>query len=192
LAGWHALLQPARTEEAFHEATAELAAFPKSINAVSLAYLLRIRFLGAYRNWLKTGSVPEGYDAWELPTHKVAHLSWVLATTFKYRGALFAADGRFAEAAEDFRRAVSLLERQAPPILRFIGATAALQAFLSLRTHNEPTASQFRKTARDTFAEFSSTAAPALNGKKWADLCDCALNDSVAGGIKELQVAYAY
>ncbi|MCX8513174.1 MAG: hypothetical protein ORN83_15630, partial [Chthoniobacteraceae bacterium] len=59
LAGWHALLQPARTEEAFHDAFAELAAFPKSVNAVSLAYLLRIRFLGAYRHWLKTGSVPE-------------------------------------------------------------------------------------------------------------------------------------
>jgi tetratricopeptide (TPR) repeat protein len=172
VAGWHALLEPEATEESFQKALGELQHFPRSTHAISLAYLLRIRFLGAYRHWLLNGTVASEFDKWELPPKKVSHLSWVLASALKYRGTLFAASGRFSEATEDFQDAVFLLERQAPSVLRFMSATVSLQAFFSLQRHDIRTASAFLERARAVFGAFDGVAAPSLDGRAWLQVCE--------------------
>jgi tetratricopeptide (TPR) repeat protein len=174
IAGWHALLAPQTTEEAFQRALIQLREFPRATHAISLAYLLRIRFLGAYRHWLSSGTVASDFERWELPAKKVAHLSWVLASSLKYRGTLFAAGGKFAEAAEDFKSAVSLLERQAPPVLRFMGATVSLRAYLSLQRNIPNLAADFLERARAVFEAFDGTAGPSLDGRKWLKVFDAA------------------
>jgi hypothetical protein len=131
-----------------------------------MAYLLRIRFLGAYRHWLATSGVAPGFEAWDLPSPRVSHMSWVLATALKYRATLFAANGQFGEAAGDFKDAVSLLERQPTPLLRFISATVSLRAFLSLRHHDPQLASAFLKGAETVFAAFGGPN-PSLDGLGW-------------------------
>ena len=166
VAGWHALLEPGTAEQAFQDALEQLRRFPNATRAVSLAYLLRIRFLGAYRHWLETGKIAPGFETWELPPRKVSHLSWVLATALKYRATLFAANGQFHEAAGDFKDAVSLLERQAPPVLRFISATVSLRAFLSLQQHDPQLASVFLKGAETVFAAFGGSHT-SLDGPGW-------------------------
>jgi tetratricopeptide (TPR) repeat protein len=192
IAGWHALLESETTEEAFHQALEQLQLFPSSVHAPSLAYLLRIRFLGPYRHWLSTGTVSPGFETWELPPKKVSHLSWVLASALKYRGTLFAANGQFHEAAGDFKDAVSLLERQAPPVLRFMSATVSLRAFLSLRAHDAQQAAPFLERARSVFSAFNGVAGPALEGSAWLRVC--AIEDPAAqeAAFREKQLAFPY
>ena len=90
------------------------------------------------------------------------------------RGPLFSAGGKFADAAEDFKNAVSLLERQAPTVLSFMGATVSPRAYLSLQRHVPNLAADFRERARAVFEAFDSTAGPSLDGRKWLKVFDAA------------------
>ncbi len=192
IAGWHALLEPEKTEEAFGKAVEQLQHFPSSIHSTSMAYLLRIRFLGAYRLWLLTGAVPVGFEKWELPNKKVSHLSWVLASALKYRGTLFAAGGKIEDAARDFKDAVSLLERQAPPVLRFMSATVSLRAFLSLHRDKPLLASSFIERARAVFEAFDGVAGAARDGLPWLKVCDESDPTAREAAFKAKQEAFPY
>lgn len=192
LAGWHALLEPGTAEQAFHVALEELSRFPNATREVSMAYLLRIRFLGAYRNWLASGKIAPGFKTWELPQRRVSHLSWVLSTALKYRAALFAASGRFGEAAGDFRDAVSLLERQAPPVLRFISATVSLRAFLSLRQHEPQLASAFLEEAETVFSAFGSVPGSGFDGHGWLKVLGEQSPKSQEEAFKWIQGGFPY
>jgi hypothetical protein len=191
IAGWHALLEPETGERAFHEAHAQLSSFPRATHESSMAYLLRIRFLGAYRRWLATSEVAPGFETWELPSPKVSHMSWVLATALKYRATLFAANGQFREAAGDFRNAVSLLERQAPPVLRFISATVSLRAFLSLRRHDPQPAAAFLKGAETVFAAFGGPN-PSLDGAAWLRVSEEPTPELQEAAFRWTQGAFPY
>jgi hypothetical protein len=90
------------------------------------------------------------------------------------RGPLFSAGGKFADAAEDFKNAVSLLERQAPTVLSFIVATVSPRAYLSLQRNDPNLAADFRERARAVFEAFDSTAGPSLDGRKWLKVFDAA------------------
>jgi hypothetical protein len=141
---------------------------------------------------LLSGTVASDFERWELPAKKVSHLSWVLASSLKYRGTLFAAGGKFAEAAEDFKAAVSLLERQAPPVLRFMGATVSLRAYLSLHRNDPNLAADFRERARAVFEAFDSTAGPSLDGRKWLKVFDAADPVSQEAAFKIRQEPFPY
>jgi hypothetical protein len=192
IAGWYALLSPAEAESAFAEAEAVLQKYPWKISGESRSYLLRIRFLGAYRRWLESGSIPEGLERWELPADSVGHLSWLLATSLKYRGALFAAAQEWDRAREDFGNAVRLLDHQSPPVLRLIGATAHLEAALSLQVHDRVLSAAHIQSATRVFEGFAEAAGPALDGGPWLRSC----REWVAGGsaqsVRELQGKYPY
>lgn len=191
VAGWHALLKPATADQAFHEAHKRLSRFPKASHEVSMAYLLRVRFLGAYRHWLATDQVAPGFETWDLPPRKVSHLSWVLATALKYRATLFAANGQFNNAASDFKDAASLLERQAPPVLRFISATASLRAFLSLRQGDPQLAEMFLKGAENVFTAFERSS-PGFGAQGWLNVCAERDPESQEAGFRREQRAFPY
>ena len=164
---WHALLESESIEHAFFKAEEILGHRSPADGAVSRAYLLRARFLGAYRRLLSQGEITSGFEKWPLPDQSVAHLSWVHATARKYRGALYAAAGANELARADFMIATTLLGHESPPLLRLIGGTAALQAAESLIQAGAGNAAHWVDEALEVFREFRNPPGPALNGEMW-------------------------
>jgi hypothetical protein len=121
---WRALFAPDSTEDAVAEAVSN---FPPKPDRLSGELLRRVRFLGAYRNWLTSGSIPE-YRGWEdeLPSQQAP--AWVLASALKYRGSLRAADRRWEEAQQDFCNALEALQKGGGGMIRVITWSTAVQA----------------------------------------------------------------
>ncbi len=191
IAGWHALLSPQASEDAFLDADEALGRFALEVKAVSRAYLLRNRFLGAYRRLLLTQEITEGFEKWELPPSGVGHHSWVYATTLKYRGTLYAARGRTDEAISDFRNSTGILSKQAPPLLRLIGATAAIQAAESLKKRDAHLATELLEEACSIFCNFHNTAGPALSGAVWEERCRGLKNGAALSSLPNPQRSFA-
>jgi hypothetical protein len=125
VATWHSLFHPEFSDTAVTEAVTQ---FSPKTGDISVEFLRRVRFLGAYRQWLTTGRIPE-YRSWELDLPSEMSPAWVLATALKYRGSLRTADQRFEEAARDFYKALEILDREEGELLRVIAWSTAAQAF---------------------------------------------------------------
>jgi tetratricopeptide (TPR) repeat protein len=192
IAGWHALLNPEGAEKAWAEARDILAGHLKKFSAVSEAYLNRVRFLGAYRRWLTSGEVEAGFAAWDLPSPDVAHAAWPLASALRCRGALLAASGALREADEDFARATSLLQREAPPVLRFMGAVCHVQAAISLRAKSPDRAEFYLRNATGIFEGFVPAVCPALDGRPWLEACLAWKTDPSSDVLRDLIRRYPF
>ncbi|MBI4028441.1 MAG: hypothetical protein HY360_25875 [Verrucomicrobia bacterium] len=140
---WHAFHAPEKMGAAYRHSLRQLQVYPKNTHSVSLAYLNRIRFLGAYRLLLKRNAVQKGFQNWELPAETVAHSVWLLAAALKYRGALYAAADLPSKSQADFEHSWQLLERVSAPLLRLIAATVAAQAACSLGRFDRNAASEW-------------------------------------------------
>lgn len=128
IALWYALLQSTHADQQIEKAGMILRDLGTDGN-ISKDYLHQYRFLAAYRTWLQSDCVAAKYWTWPIPETS----NWVRALTLKYRGAMNAVAGRNDNAQRDFIEATSILERYGTPLLRFIGATTALQAAESMR-----------------------------------------------------------
>ena len=189
---WHALLKPESIEGEFLKAQEILARQSPADNSVSRAYLLRARFLGAYRRLLSQQTITTGFEKWLLPEPNNGHASWVRATALKYRGALHAAAGATKSASEDFAAATSLLSIESSPLLRLIGGTAALQASESLQRAGVAAAAHFLDKAAEIFREFRYHPEPALCGDAWEQRCDGLRRGVAPSALPNPQACFAY
>lgn len=167
IALWHALLDPPRTEAAVAEAQAILERHPGEWLTACHAYLLRARFLGAYRSSRYCGIRIPGAEGWPLPECRVAALDWVCATARKYRGVLLAEQGALDAAEQDFAAAWTALDRESAPLLRFIGGTAALAAGEAMLDRNRPLAVAYLEKAKAVFSLQADRLGGPVKGALW-------------------------
>jgi hypothetical protein len=158
-----------------------------------MQYLHRVRFLGAFRS-LRAGRAPPPveFDSWPLSDPAVSHSSWLRATALKYRGALFAAVGEPDQALKDFGRSWALLDREGQPLIRFIGATAALEAGERLWTVRRKEAEIFLRRARDSFEAFSSYFRESGWVDQWVQRCEGFLSGKRTSRLPDPQHAFVY
>jgi hypothetical protein len=165
---WYALLKPGEAERVHARVAAQISKLEHEKTEISRDYyLVRCRWLGAYRLWLKTGHLPRSrnWTEWPLPLER-DDLAWVRATALKYRGTLLAAAGERDQAVRDFNESVRLLCGSGTPLLRFIGGTAALQAAESLQTVRVPDAGYLKK-ALGVFRRFKAWGEGPVAGSQW-------------------------
>jgi hypothetical protein len=153
---WYALLKPEVSFTACEDAEARMRKLPGWPDETSLAYLSRARWLGAFRGYLLNATIPADFRSWSLPNPEISHASWLFATALKYRSTLVAAVGEGQKAEGTFTQACGLLERAREPLLRFIGATTALQAGESLFRARRSVALDFLHRAKGWFSSFNS------------------------------------
>ncbi len=165
----YALLKPENCCEQCAYAEDHLHRLPGPAALISIQYLRRARLLGAFRQLLREAKLPPDFDSWPLPDGQVP---WLYASARKYRGALFAAAGETKRASQDFTQACGLLDRVSQPLLRFIGATAALQAGESLWPVRRQEARAFLHQANASFAPYASYFHEPGWVEKWRQRCD--------------------
>jgi len=161
----HALLRPTAAETVYQQVRDMCSGDPKTHE-----YLLRIRWLSAYRMLLLRQGLPTtlaGLDM-ELPS-PAAEGGWLNQTAAKYRGALRAAQGDAKGACLDFEVAAKLAERDRAPLLEFIGGTACLQAGRSLLPHVPDVAHGYLTQAATIFKRRRDWFAGLIEGAKWAE-----------------------
>lgn len=95
-----------------------------------LRFLNRIKIFSVYRRWLMDGKVPESDKLPEALKIEYPE-DWLAATTGKYVGALQAAAGNTAIAADIFQEYVGVLRGAKEPILCFIQMTILAEAWRS-------------------------------------------------------------
>ena len=153
---WHALLHPVSADAEWDAADDILRRQPAAYRGASSKYLLRTRFLAAYRRWRVHGHVEPcaaTMDRWELPD-VVGDDAWLRATALKYRAALRSVQGRATEAAEDFARGWKLLRSAEGPLLRFIGFTILVQGGECLQTLAPAASDHFLRVAEAGLSPF--------------------------------------
>ena len=165
----HSLLKPETSREQCDLAEERIRRLPGQSPLVSIQYLHRARLLGAFRQLLTTAKGPPDFDSWPLPDSQIP---WLHASALKYRGALFAAAGQTKQALHDFDRAYGLLESVSPPLIRFIAATAALQAGESLWKVRRKEAREFLHKAKAGFPPFAPYFHEPGWVEKWRQRCD--------------------
>jgi len=173
IALWHALLCPERTQDAVDEAATILTRSPVEERGASEVYLLRTRFLGAYRALLLDKRVPSDFNDWPLPPDDSTCPMWPRATALKYRGTLRAAAGDRTGAENDFRVACDLLAAEIGPLLRFFGATTALQAAESLGADAPGGGDLFALRALAVFDECREWFSGKLSASRWSARARC-------------------
>ncbi|NCD34476.1 MAG: hypothetical protein EOL87_13815 [Spartobacteria bacterium] len=163
---WQATFCSESAHDAYHD-TLDALRRMHSDTAVSIGYLHRARFFGAYRHHLTTQHIPDDFTSWELPSDRIGHLSWVRATALKYRATLYAAAGQPQAAMADFEQSIACLIPEEAPLLQFIGATAALQAAQSL-THIHPQRSlTYKQQAQRLFRQLTDLFPEAFGIRQW-------------------------
>jgi tetratricopeptide (TPR) repeat protein len=163
---WHASFHPENADPQFTDACRTIDALGKDA-AISRTYLQRARYYGAYRHYITTRHIHPDFASWHLPQIHTAQTTWLYATALKYRGTLYAAQEKVEQAISDFNTACKLLDHEASPLLRFIGATAALQAAQSLK-HTDPVpAGDFLKQAVDTFQSLENVFPSEFGINNW-------------------------
>ncbi len=124
---WTALFNPKGMAEAEARVRADLEAVAAA-DPVSLAFLRRHRLLAAYRLWKVSGVIEPDFAAFEVVEPRNASDYWLKATSLKYRGSLFSANGEFSRAAADFKQAAELLSLADGPLLHLIHFSVLVQA----------------------------------------------------------------
>jgi tetratricopeptide (TPR) repeat protein len=124
---WTALFEPEQIEEAEKQVRSNLEALAAE-NPVSLAFLSRHRLLAAYRLWKLQGKVEGNLASLSVVEPRNTSDNWLTATSLKYRGALFAASGKFDKAEADFKKAEELLREADGPLIQVIYLSILLQA----------------------------------------------------------------
>ena len=185
----HALLKPESFREQCAHAEDQIRTLPGQAALVSIQHLRRARLLGAFRQLLREAELPPDFDAWPLPDCQVP---WLFASALKYRGALFAATGEAKRALQDFTQAYGLLDRVSHPLIRFIGATAALQAGESLWPVRRKEAREFFHQAKASFAPFASYFHEPGWVEKWRQRCDGFLLGRNAEKLPHPQQEFVY
>ncbi len=164
IALWYALLDPLNAPAQIEIAQREIRACGKD-GDVSEQFLCNYRFLAAYRAIL--GNFPRNlhggttsvssadnlpdmfrcFTDWPLPQAE----DWLLGTALKCRGCLHAVAGHADGALADFEQACAKLGHGNQVLIRFIGATAALQAADSLRLTHPAKSKDFAQQAHAVF-----------------------------------------
>jgi hypothetical protein len=189
IALWHALHRPNDMAESWEEAWREAA---RCNSTATQAHLHRYRWLAGYRTALLGLD-----DAWppldvELPAASVegseTNPGWLHKLARKYRGARHAARGDIAAALEDFHAAATLIE--APSLLRFIGATAALQAAESLHTNAPDKAAEFLSRAIVVFQECDKWFLGPIAGRLWLSRAQAISEDRPPESHPQLHYPY--
>ncbi len=124
---WTALFEPDQIAEVEKQVRSDLEALAAA-DPVSLAFLSRHRLLAAYRLWKQQGRVEDNFASLEVVSPRNTSDNWLTATSLKYRGTLFAASGKFAEAEADFKKAEELLNKAEGPLIQVIYLSILLQA----------------------------------------------------------------
>ena len=181
---WQATFSPESMPEEYVAASQTLDTLGNDA-PVSRTYLDRARFFGAYRHYLITQQLITGFDTWPLPEIHTTQTTWLYATALKYRGTLHAANNHIEQAITDFNTACELLDHEAPPLIRFIGATAALQAARSL-SHTDPIpAATFLKHAANIFQSLETIFPAEFGTANW-------LSNALNHETPNPQSAFAY
>ena len=175
IALWSALLEPLKAGQEIAKAQAQLDKLGKQ-GKVSELFLRQYRFLAAYRMMLMGGDISDDFEDWPLPDCG----GWIRAVTLKYRGALLANIGKMSASDADFSESIAVLDVAAAPLLRFIGATVALQAATSLRARRK---SIWRNYAKQAKAEFL-----VLKAQLFGPHCDCGWRDRADGLLAGLDI----
>ena len=128
---WHALFAPEtpEAEACYREAQRHIRNnLEGRVREKNRRFLHRLKTFSLYRRLLGGGSGPETLP--EALRSEYTH-DWLAALTGKYVGALTAAAGQTAEAAEIFREYTGILRGAAEPILGFIQMTILAEAYRS-------------------------------------------------------------
>jgi hypothetical protein len=192
LAMGHALLNPDNYEAIVEQAATTLNMFPIVAANTSRQYLRRVRFLGAYRAWIENGKIQTDFENWDLPDEGAGHFAWLRATALKYRGALYSSAGDLTSARSDFANACKLLDDQAPPILRFISATCALQAGECLLLHNDSSGKHYLLRSTNTFIQFKKWFCASIRGTRWLKRSQGLLMGVLPAKLPHPQLHYQY
>lgn len=167
LALWYALLDPAHSETESQKAQTVLEENPGVWLTPSLAYLRRVRLLGAYRAVQYYGVAVAGFADQALPEDDSVSLGWVQATSQKYRGVLLAKQGQIEAAEKDFASAWLILDRDPAALLRFIGGTIALAAGEAMWSENRSLAISYLHRARTVFSLHVDRFEGSVMGSLW-------------------------
>lgn len=127
---YYALFEPGSAGEMEYYRTTENFHHQSENSEINQAFLARQRNLAAYRNLLLNGVIIPADEIRELPGCR--RNDWVKATILKYQGALYAATGKQAQAADCFDHALKMLENAGGSVIRGIGMTIAAEAWRSL------------------------------------------------------------
>jgi hypothetical protein len=192
IALWHALLAPTQTEAETEKARAILDEHHGEWSNTSQAHLQRIRLLGAYRAFLYHGIQTPGSTNWPLPEIHTASLNWVRATSQKYRGVLLARQGQFDTAEKDFTTACAILDRESAPLLRFIGATAALATGETLLGAKRQLAMDYLQQAQTVFSRQTQCFNGPVKGALWLQRTEGLLKGASATDLPNPQKCYTY
>lgn len=189
---WYATLEPAEAEIDFQKAEEDFQRLlrPGDEYDSSLDFAKRHRFFAAYRRFL-SGDLPIGkFEEYELPYG----FAWLEALSKKYRGALYAAAGRYRDAAADFQDALRILKRPEDPLDWFMGGTAALQAGESLSPFDPDRSREYLKEANRVFsAEYFREWFPGkLSPARWQERIAGLLEGRAPGELCHPQQFFIY
>lgn len=153
----------------------------------SMEYTQRILWQARYRQFLNGESPSYELDASMLPEH-----GWLRGLALKYRGAVLAHAGKVEEAVSDFEES-RLHTDTMHPLIRFLGATAALQAGESLLSAHPVWAKKQLEYAHTVFSEMPAWfRTPALTTGEWMRRADGLLQGEEPEALPFPQRKYPY
>ena len=167
---WYALFEPetAACEDARRDAAEHYRCQCQRCGAAQkggFRFLNRIKAFSVYRRWLMDGKAPGSGkipEALEIEDPE----DWLAATTGKYVGALQAAAGNTAEAADIFTEYTDVLSGAKDPILRFIQMTILAEAWRSTgEAKYKSEALEVLETVKEHYPNSSGAWEGFLNGK---------------------------
>lgn len=185
---WQALFKPEEIGEKIHEIQARLLEMGPDAQ-LSLEFTRLYQHLASYRIFLAGNPLPSRASDDPLP---VSHsTSWVHALAKKYRGTAWAHQSEPEMARDDFESGYAILSGAPSPLLRFFGATLALQAGESLHQDSE-----YRKLwLKRALSDFQTTT-PYLEGLQkspgWIRRAEGLMNGENTETLPHPQLKYRY
>lgn len=139
-----------------------------AIDPKSWPYYLRVRWLAAYRGLITGVPVVWCDFAEEMPGER-GEGGWLLALCCKYRGALRASQGDMQGAISDFNAALRFAENPgSSPLLKFLSATAGVQAVESLGMADKTLADGFAAKSTPIIRQMADWyVEPKISASKW-------------------------
>lgn len=155
---WNALFEPKSFLETYQETLGELVSrLPENLLNKHLPYLSRCRWLAAQRSLILESSPSKDWADWELPRPLTRDQEWLLALSYKSKGALMARNGEYQKAASTFDDAISILDNGIFGTLPLLMAgSVCLMAKISLSVHEPVLSTKYSDLGKNLFEKLKS------------------------------------